>query len=130
MDVASYSPTTPVIVHTDSKKVNLFYGLNGSGKSTLGNFLQSRTDPAYQKCEISPSNVEHEIIVYNQKFVRDNFYEIPQQKGIFTLSEANKEAGKAIENAAQTIKTLEESQGEIEKTQKKRTKKLRLKKVL
>ena len=124
MDVASYSPTTPVIVHTDSKKVNLFYGLNGSGKSTLGNFLQSKTDPAYQKCEISPSNVEHDIIVYNQKFVLDNFYEIPQQKGIFTLSEANKEAEKAIEKAAQTIRTLEESQGKIEKNTEKKNKEI------
>ncbi len=114
MDVASYSPTTPVIVNTDNKKVNLFYGLNGSGKSTLGNFLQSKTDPIYQHCEISPSNVEHEIIVYNQNFVRDNFYEIPQQKGIFTLSEVNKDVEEAIEKAEYAIKKLEDSQSEIE----------------
>jgi wobble nucleotide-excising tRNase len=115
MDVASYSPTIPVIVNTDNKKVNLFYGLNGSGKSTLGSFLQSKTDSVYRKCEISPNNIEHEIIVYNQSFVRDNFYEIPQQKGIFTLSETNKEAEEAIEKAERTIKQLEESQSEIEK---------------
>jgi len=114
MDVASYSPVSPVIVNTD-KKVNLFYGLNGSGKSTLANFLQSRADPDFQKCEVLPSNVEHEILVYNQKFIRDNFYEIPQQKGIFTLSEANKEAEEAIENATKAIKKIEDTQNEIKK---------------
>ncbi|MDN3381683.1 AAA family ATPase [Pseudoalteromonas sp. APC 3358] len=124
MDVASYSPTTPVIVNTDNKKVNLFYGLNGSGKSTLGNFLQSKTDPVYQHCEISPSNVEHEIIVYNQNFVRDNFYEIPQQKGIFTLSEANKDAEEAIEKAEYAIKKLEDSQSEIEINANKKNKEI------
>ena len=113
MDVASYSPTTPVIVNTDNKKVNLFYGLNGSGKSTLGNFLQSNSDLIYKKCEITPSNVEHEILVYNQNYVRQNFYEIPQQKGIFTLSETNKEAEEAIENAEQNIKGIEESQSKL-----------------
>ena len=51
MDVASYSPTTPVIVDTNNK-VNLFYGLNGSGKSTLGNFLQLKSDPIYR--ELTP----------------------------------------------------------------------------
>ena len=124
MDVASYSPRTPVNVNTDNKKVNLFYGLNGSGKSTLGNFLQSKDNPVYQKCEVSPTNVEHEILVYNQKFVQDNFYEIPHQKGIFTLSEANKEAEEAIESAKIAIKTLKESQSEIEKNTDKKNKEI------
>ena len=105
MDIASYSPISPVVINTD-KKINLFYGLNGSGKSTIGNFLQSRTDSKYQKCEILPSNVEHETLVYNQRFVHDNFYEIPQQKGIFTLSETNKEAEEAIEKAEKSIKVI------------------------
>lgn len=122
MDIASYSPISPVVVNTDNKKVNLFYGLNGSGKSTIGNFLQSKTDSKYQKCEILPANVEHEILVYNQKFVQQNFYEIPQQKGIFTLSEVNKEAEEAIENAEQSIKAIEESQNKIEKKAEKKNK--------
>lgn len=122
MDIASYSPISPVVVNTDNKKVNLFYGLNGSGKSTIGNFLQSKTDSKYQKCEILPANVEHEILVYNQKFVQQNFYEIPQQKGIFTLSEVNKEAEEAIENAEQSIKAIEESQSKIEKKAEKKNK--------
>ncbi|MFU2509712.1 AAA family ATPase [Pseudoalteromonas sp. ASV78] len=114
MDVASYSPTSPVTINTDNKKVNLFYGLNGSGKSTLGNFLQSSADPIYQKCEVLPANEDHEILVYNQKFVQQNFYEIPQQKGIFTLSEVNKEAEEAIENAEQAIRKIIEFQNQIQ----------------
>jgi wobble nucleotide-excising tRNase len=115
MDIASYSPISPVVVNTENKKVNLFYGLNGSGKSTIGNFLQSKTDSIYQKCEILPTNLEHEVLVYNQKFVQQNFYEIPQQKGIFTLSETNKEAEEAIEDAEKTINGIEEFQSKIEK---------------
>ncbi|GHW23762.1 Translation-disabling ACNase RloC [Vibrio cholerae] len=46
--VASYSPTSPVVIQTDNKKINLFYGLNGSGKSTIGKFLHSPELPEYR----------------------------------------------------------------------------------
>ena len=95
--VASYSPTSPVVIQTNNKKINLFYGLNGSGKSTIGKFLHSPKLPEYRNCSIQPSELAEDILVYNQDFIRRNFYEIPDFQGVFTLSEENKEAELAIE---------------------------------
>ena len=51
--VASYSLTSPMVIQTDNKKINLFYGLNGSGKSTIGKFLHSPELPEYRNRRFS-----------------------------------------------------------------------------
>ncbi|MFH6896162.1 AAA family ATPase [Providencia huaxiensis] len=107
--VASYSPTSPVVIQTDNKKINLFYGLNGSGKSTIGKFLHSPELPEYRNCSIQPRELVEDIFVYNQDFIRGNFYEIPDFQGVFTLSEENKEAEQAIEEATEKIARLHQS---------------------
>ncbi|MEQ4709281.1 AAA family ATPase [Providencia huaxiensis] len=107
--VASYSPTSPVVIQTDNKKINLFYGLNGSGKSTIGKFLHSPELPEYRNCSIQPRELVEDIFVYNQDFIRGNFYEIPDFQGVFTLSEENKEAEQAIEEATEKIARLRQS---------------------
>lgn len=94
-DAACYNAETGL--ETD-KKINLIYGLNGTGKSTLSNYLYNPNDPLYSKCNIISNN--EEILVYNQKFIRENFYLSDDLKGVFTLS---KENAQAIEN----IKTLD-----------------------
>ncbi|HHC6894090.1 TPA: AAA family ATPase [Vibrio parahaemolyticus] len=108
-DVASYSPTSPVVIQTDSKKINLFYGLNGSGKSTIGKFLHSPELSEYRNCSIQPSELGEDILVYNQEFIRSNFYEIPDFQGVFTLSEENKEAEQAIEEATEETARLSQN---------------------
>ncbi|BBG61105.1 AAA family ATPase [Providencia rustigianii] len=105
-NVASYSPISPVVINTDNKRINLFYGLNGSGKSTIGKFLHSPELPEYQNCTINPNELHNDIIVYNQNFIRENFYEIPELHGVFTLSEENKEAEQAILDATEKITNL------------------------
>ncbi|UBX50843.1 AAA family ATPase [Providencia alcalifaciens] len=107
--VASYSPTSPVVIQTDNKKINLFYGLNGSGKSTIGKFLHSPELPEYRNCSIQPSELVEDILIYNQEFIRSNFYEIPDFQGVFTLSEENKEAEQAIEEATEKTARLHQS---------------------
>src|SRR5690606_19181818 len=99
--VASYKSET---VLTTDKKVNLIYGLNGTGKSTLSNYLYQRTDDRYKNCSIEGFDDNHEIIVYNQTFIRENFFEAENLKGIFTLSKENKEAETKIANALKEIK--------------------------
>ncbi len=57
------------------KNINLIYGLNGSGKSTLSEYLRNFSAPIYSSCNIEPPldmDVE-EILVYNEKYVRDVF---------------------------------------------------------
>ena len=72
-NIASYS-STPVIINTNGKKINLFYGLNGSGKSTIGKYLQSIDNVKYRECSITtPSLMEDDILVYNQVFHKSYF---------------------------------------------------------
>ena len=100
--VASYK--APTVLETD-KKVNLIYGLNGTGKSTLSDYLLKLTDSKFKNCEIEGLNNDDEILVYNQSFIRENFFE-SVLKGIFTLSKENKEAETEIANAEKEIKRI------------------------
>lgn len=99
-EVASYKCLTSL--ETD-KKVNLIYGLNGTGKSTLSNFLYKPTESKYKKCSIDGLDDSHEVLVYNQTFIHENFFEAESLKGIFTLSKENKEAESKIANAQKEI---------------------------
>ena len=113
-NIASYSPDTSVVINTNGKRVNLFYGLNGSGKSTFGRFLQSREDEKYSQCSISPEQPQEEILVYNQEFIRKNFYEIPDFQGVFTLSETNHEVELVIEKATEELGKIEQKKQDIQ----------------
>lgn len=102
--VASYKSQTTL--ETD-KKVNLIYGLNGTGKSTLSDYLHQRADEKYKNCSIEGLDDNHEILVYNQTFIQETFFEVENLKGIFTLSKENKEAETKITNARKEIERLE-----------------------
>lgn len=98
--IACYKSHT--ILETD-KKVNLVYGLNGTGKSTLSNFLHNQTDGKYVSCSIEGLDENFDILVYNQTFIHENFFESENLKGIFTLSKTNKDAETKIVNAQEEI---------------------------
>lgn len=102
--VASYK--LPTVLETD-KRLNLIYGLNGTGKSTLSNYLYEENDTKFASCSIV-KDPDLNILVYNQKFIKDNFYESDKIKGIFTLSKENKEAEQKIEAAEKAIKEQDE----------------------
>lgn len=101
--VASYKQ--PAIVETD-KKINLIYGLNGTGKSTLSNYLMDYSHTRFKDCSVEGLGDDHEIMVYSQNFVKNNFFEPEGLKGIFTLSKKNKDAETKIENAQVEIDKL------------------------
>jgi len=94
--VASYKENA-AILNTD-KKLNLVYGLNGTGKTTLSNYLQDKESGTFSECSIEGLN-DSKLLVYNQTFIKDNFYEEDSLQGIFTLSVVNKTAEEAIKNA-------------------------------
>ncbi|MFN3444416.1 MAG: AAA family ATPase [Bacteroidia bacterium] len=102
--VASYKSQTTL--ETD-KKVNLIYGLNGTGKSTLSEYLHQRANEKYKSCSVEGLDDNHEILVYNQTFIQETFFEAENLKGIFTLSKENKEAETKIANAQKEIAKLE-----------------------
>lgn len=109
-NVASYKEET--ILETD-KKVNLIYGLNGTGKSTLSGFLYSTDDSQYSDCKIEGLRSTDKVLVYNQQFISDNFYETENISGIFTLSQENKAATQAIDDARKKLMKLSEEKTKI-----------------
>ena len=109
--VASYRKEA--VLDTD-KKVNLLYGLNGTGKSTFSEFLYDQTGSRFSQCRIEGLEDNDTILVYNQKFVQDTFYEPQGIHGIFTLSKGNAEVQKVIDNASAEVKKLTEQKRKIE----------------
>jgi len=110
--VASYSGDSPQAIE-GLHRINCFYGLNGSGKSTIAKYLQTPTELDYISCSATPA-IEEGVIVYNQKFVKDNFWDSTEQPGVFTVNEDNVEAEKAIEAAEAKIEELKEKQRDLE----------------
>jgi wobble nucleotide-excising tRNase len=105
-NVASYKQEA--ILETD-KRVNLIYGLNGTGKSTFSNYLYKPSSGEYKDCTIEGLESNNEILVYNQSFIRESFYESEKIKGIFTLSQENKQAKLAVDNAEKEIENIKSS---------------------
>lgn len=108
-NIACYKERT---VLNDLKELNIIYGLNGSGKTTLSNFFYIHTkeysqDNFYKDCKISNLDKDNEILVYNQKFINENFFETNTQKGIFTLSTNNKDKLEEIDKIKNEINKIE-----------------------
>lgn len=87
------------------KKINLIYGLNGSGKSTICRFLRNPDNSEYAQCQVV-GREGSKIYVFNEDFIRENFYESSLIKGIFSLSKQNKDAEQAIAHATSQRTTL------------------------
>lgn len=109
--VASYKKEA--VLDTD-KKVNLLYGLNGTGKSTFSEFLYDQTGARFSQCSIEGPEENDTVLVYNQKFVQDTFYEPEGIHGIFTLSKGNADAQKVIDTTSAEVKKLTEQKRKIE----------------
>lgn len=114
-NVASYKGET--VLETD-KRVNLIYGLNGTGKSTLSGYLYDLEGEQYRECRVEGLSNTDKVLVYNQKFITDNFYETEEIHGIFTLSKKNKEVKKIVDEAKNTLKILVENQNKIKNKRK------------
>ena len=122
-NVASYKEE--VSLETD-KPINLIYGLNGTGKTILSRFLSDYENENFKDCSLECRNDENlKILVYNQDFIDENFYNVDTQKGIFTLGKENKEAEEIIKlldggrnylrnNLNNALEELETKDGEIE----------------
>lgn len=92
-----------------NKSAVLIYGLNGTGKSTLSNYLRDINNLKYKDCSVEGLSDDEEILVYNQQFVNENFYETDSIKGIFTLSKENKKVKQEIENANADMQIIREN---------------------
>lgn len=93
-NVTSYSEQSFTILNLDSKH-NIVYGQNGAGKSTISNFFYNKEEEIFKECECD-SIENYRTIVYNTKFIVDNFFKTNEQKGIFTLSKENSDIEKTV----------------------------------
>ncbi len=93
-------------------KISLLYGLNGTGKSTISNYLYDQTSSRYKDCRLSTSK-ECELLVYNQQFLNDYFYEEDNLKGIFTLSKENKSILQQIQQETANLGNFEKEKEAI-----------------
>lgn len=76
-------------------KINFFYGSNGSGKSTLANIIGEES--YYPDCNVKwEEGRKLPVLVYNKKFVKENFGLKENINGIFTLGKDMKEAQEYI----------------------------------
>lgn len=87
------------------KRINILYGQNGAGKSTISNFFYNPADDDYRDCRCTNIN-NYRPLVYNTKFIEDNFFDKDVQKGIFTLSKENTEIEKEISKKREIVKEL------------------------
>ncbi|MGF1842062.1 AAA family ATPase [Vibrio clamense] len=118
-NVASYK--SKATLNTE-KKVNLIYGLNGSGKSTFSNYFYDSENPKYAKC--SNTHNDETVLVYNQKFIGDNFYQTESLKGIFGLSKENKLAEENIIEKTKELGTINKEKADKVTLIEKETKKI------
>lgn len=107
--VTSYKAPTTI---EPKNKISLMYGLNGAGKSTISDFLYNLYDPHYSACN-AKQDKDSEILVYNQKFLTDYFYEKDSLKGIFTLSKENKGVLLSIDQESKILETRNENHTKI-----------------
>jgi wobble nucleotide-excising tRNase len=103
------------------RAVNYVYGPNGAGKTTLSRLI---ADPSqFPKCAVLWRN-GHKLqsLVYNRDFVRENFSENSELRGIFTLgkqdiavqdqiAQAKAESEGLLVQIAQLKSTLEGNEG-------------------
>jgi len=105
-NIASYKEETSLA--TD-KKINLIYGLNGTGKTTLSNFLKDKNHLRFNDCKILGGDTA-KLLVYNQEFINENFYEKDDLKGVFTVSAENAIAEGNIKDAQEEIENLKSNE--------------------
>lgn len=110
-NIATYTEETSI---SDLKKVNFFFGSNGAGKSTLAKYLHNisldseKQNINFNSCnQTGYDNTNHQILVYDEKFIERNFINKDIQKGIFSLNETNEEIDTLISNEQSTLKLYE-----------------------
>lgn len=88
-NIATYSPNKTETV-SNLKAINFFYGANGAGKTTISRLIN--------KPEISADsritwlrNILIPAMVYNNDFIKDNYKDSEDLKGVFTLGKVEKD---------------------------------------
>ena len=82
--------------------INYFYGGNGTGKTTIARSFESKTGLEWNEGE-NPE--DYEILVYNQKFINDNFNYPDELNAVFSMGAVNNEILDQIASKEEEKKT-------------------------
>ncbi|MCP1311890.1 AAA family ATPase [Paenibacillus tyrfis] len=102
--IATYNNTG--VMFSELKKINFFYGSNGSGKTSLSNVMKNIEN--FSDCNINWASQPLKTLVYNQKFVEENFHQESNIKGIFTLGKESTEIKNEIAEKKRLVDKLDE----------------------
>ncbi|ETT65457.1 hypothetical protein C173_20556 [Paenibacillus sp. FSL R7-277] len=94
------------VVFSGLNKINFFYGSNGSGKTSLSNVMKNIDN--FSDCNINWVSQPLKTLVYNQKFVEENFHQESNIKGIFTLGKESTEIKNEITEKKRLVDKLDE----------------------
>ena len=113
-DWASYGQEKPQTL-TNLKTTNFIYGSNGTGKTVISQVIAKKISSPC--CQIKwQGEVELETLVYNRFFVKENFEQSSELKGIFTLGKEDKDVLDKIAAAKTELDALSNSIQELRKT--------------
>jgi|GEM_PF-2696039 len=95
-EVATYG-NTPEIMDGLSQ-FNFVFGSNGTGKTTISKIINN--EAAFPSCRVNwKGGTKLEPLVYNEDFVKKNFEQFSELKGVFTLGEKSSDTLKKIADA-------------------------------
>jgi wobble nucleotide-excising tRNase len=99
-NIATYGAAPEVL--SDLRQFNYFYGSNGSGKTTISRIIAESSK--FSECRLDwEGGTVLQPMVYNSDFVADNFDQLKELKGIFTLGKGNVDALHKIEAAKREL---------------------------
>ena len=90
----------------DLKLMNYFYGSNAVGKSTVAKLIEDET--CHASCNVNWKNgIRLNTMVYNKEFVEQNFSNVGELKGIFTLGKQEIDLEQKIKDAQTAIRNTQ-----------------------
>lgn len=85
--------------------INFFYGRNGAGKSTIAGAIGADAGVEWQTGKTA---ADYDVLVYDQKFIDDNFASYGNLAGVFTVCDVNIKIQKEVEQKTADKAKLEE----------------------
>jgi len=100
-------------------KINFLYGANGTGKTTISKIINNENHG--DQCSVEwENNSEIKTLVYNYEFVKDNFMQTEDIKGVFTLGEESKKIRVEIKDIKKNMDRIENDIKGLDSTKEKK----------